>query len=118
MAGIGDTTMDAVAYALQGTARRAEVLGQNIANVNTPNYRARSVDFESTLADALRDGDVDRLRGGPQVQFSGGLPGRNGNDVSLEDEMVGMLKNNLVQDAMVQSWNFKVNVLRSAIGGR
>ena len=33
-------------------ARRLEVIAGNIANANTPNYRARDVDFRRALADA------------------------------------------------------------------
>jgi len=32
-------------------ARRLEVIAGNIANANTPNYRARDVDFRAVLAD-------------------------------------------------------------------
>ncbi len=119
MNGISDTTMQAVEYALQGVARRAEVHGQNISNVNTPGYRSTKVAFETHLAEAIDRGTngMAALRG-PAVEAVGGLPDQNGNDVNLESEMVGLLKNNLTQDAMVQAWNFKMNVLRSAIGGR
>jgi flagellar basal-body rod protein FlgB len=39
-------------------ARRLEVIAGNIANANTPQYRARDVDFKKVLADA---GDQRRL---------------------------------------------------------
>ena len=39
-------------------ARRLEVIAGNIANANTPNYRARDVDFKRALVDA---GDEMRL---------------------------------------------------------
>lgn len=38
--------------ALQVRARRLEVLAQNIANADTPNYKARDVDFKAVLAEA------------------------------------------------------------------
>jgi flagellar basal-body rod protein FlgB len=38
--------------ALQIRARRLEVLAQNIANADTPNYKARDVDFKSVLREA------------------------------------------------------------------
>lgn len=38
--------------ALQVRARRLEVLSQNIANADTPSYRARDVDFRAALAEA------------------------------------------------------------------
>ncbi len=38
--------------ALQVRARRLEVLAQNIANADTPNYKARDVDFKVALQQA------------------------------------------------------------------
>jgi flagellar basal-body rod protein FlgB len=37
--------------ALQVRTRRMEVLAQNIANGDTPNYKARDIDFRSVLAE-------------------------------------------------------------------
>ena len=36
--------------ALQVKARRLEVLSQNIANADTPNYKARDLDFKAVLS--------------------------------------------------------------------
>src|SRR5215471_7210544 len=38
-------------------AYRQEVLSSNIANADTPNYKARDIDFASSLAGALRKMD-------------------------------------------------------------
>jgi flagellar basal-body rod protein FlgB len=38
--------------ALKLQARRMEVLADNLANVDTPNYKARDIDFQSALAAA------------------------------------------------------------------
>lgn len=38
--------------ALSMRARRAELLASNIANADTPGYKARDIDFSSALADA------------------------------------------------------------------
>lgn len=38
--------------ALAIRSRRAELLASNIANVDTPGYKARDIDFKSVLADA------------------------------------------------------------------
>ena len=35
--------------ALQVRSRRAEVLANNLANINTPNYKARDLDFKGIL---------------------------------------------------------------------
>lgn len=41
------------ARALQLSAKRTEVLAQNLANADTPNYKARDIDFQSALAAAM-----------------------------------------------------------------
>lgn len=40
--------------ALQVRSRRLEVLAQNIANADTPNYKARDIDFRAVLSDVGR----------------------------------------------------------------
>lgn len=40
------------AEALQLRARRGEVLGSNLANADTPAYKARDLDFKAALKDA------------------------------------------------------------------
>jgi flagellar basal-body rod protein FlgB len=116
VAGIGDTTMGAVEYALRGLAQRADVRANNLANVNTPGFRAARVDFESALAGALAAGAPERAA--PAVLPAANLPNPNGNTVNLEGDLVGMMKDNLLREAMVNAFNHKAQLLRSAIGNR
>ena len=113
---IGDSAMQVIEYALGGLNLRSEVISDNVANAGVPGFRPSRVDFEATLRRALRTGNLDGLRQAGTVETSGVLH-PNGNEVSLEDEVVEMLKTNLSQDAMVNAFNFKVAVLRSAIRG-
>jgi flagellar basal-body rod protein FlgB len=43
--------------ALQLRTQRMEVIAKNIANVDTPNFKARDIDFKGALAKALSNGD-------------------------------------------------------------
>lgn len=120
--GIGDVTMATAEYALRGLGQRADVRAHNLANANTPGFRASRIDFETSLRSALgrRDanaGDV-RRAGAPIVAVDPNLPGPNNNTVSPEGEMVGQMKDNLLRSAMVQSFNFKATAFRTAIGRR
>lgn len=112
-----DTTMRAAEYAMQGLAQRADVRAQNLANLNTPFYRADRVDFEGALQGALATGDATTVAA-PAVLPDAGMPDAMGNTVDLETEVAGMMKDNLMRDAMVNAFNFKVGVLRAAITGR
>lgn len=44
--------------ALKLSAQRSEVLAANMANADTPNYKARDVDFKSALATAAGSGTL------------------------------------------------------------
>src|SRR5690606_2119107 len=41
--------------------QRQEILATNIANADTPNYKARDVDFNATLREAMGEGGLPRL---------------------------------------------------------
>jgi flagellar basal-body rod protein FlgB len=114
---ISDNTMRAVEYALDGLKLRADTRANNVANVNTPNFEAKDVDFESALRSALLNTGRADGAGAPAVVNGNGLPNAQGNTVDLETEVVGLMKDNLMRDAMVNAYNFKIATLRTAING-
>jgi flagellar basal-body rod protein FlgB len=114
---IADGTMRTLEYVFRGLQQRSEVRANNVANINTPNFRASRVDFESSLRGALRSGRPERAAA-PAVSPDPSYPNHQGNTVNLENEMVGMMKDNLLRDAMVNAYTFKTSVLRTAINGR
>ena len=112
---INDVTMRAIEFALDGLALRSETIADNVSNAEVPGFRASRVDFEEQLRRALRGGSLSSLRRS-SVTDAGGDPRPNGNTVVVENEVVEMIKTNLTQDAMVAAFNFKIGLLRSAIG--
>ncbi len=44
--------------ALQVKSRRLEVLAQNIANADTPNYKARDIDFKAVMKETQQQGSA------------------------------------------------------------
>ena len=54
---ITDTTMNVIYQAMQGLQARQKVNADNIANLQTPGFRAGTVDFESSLKNAISTGD-------------------------------------------------------------
>ena len=114
---ISDVTMRAIEYALDGLALRSETIADNVANAEVPGFRGSTVDFESSLKRALQARSFSALRQ-PSVADSGDAPKADGNTVNVADEVVNMVKTNLSTDAMVNAFNFKVGVLRTAIRGR
>jgi flagellar basal body rod protein FlgB len=114
---VGDSTVQTIEYALRALEQRAEVTSQNVSNAEVPGYRANRLDFEGQLRFALEHGSLERLRG-PQLSQANTPADASGNTVSVEDEMVEMLKTNLLQGAMVEAFNFKTGLMRSAIRGQ
>ena len=112
-----DPATQAIEYALDGLAFRSEITAENIANAEVPGYQASAVDFEDQLRRAIAASSVDRAR--PAAKHTAaGSPDQNGNTVVVEDELVEMIKTNLLQRAMVDAYNFKAGLLRTAMGTR
>jgi flagellar basal-body rod protein FlgB len=109
-----DRTMAALQAGLSGEAQRQRATSDNIANVNTPGYRAKRVDFESSLSQALdRKGNstvsIERSLAEPWASL-------NGNTVSLEAETAVLVKSGLHYEALVSAVNHRFSVTSTAIG--
>ena len=100
-------------YALDGLTARAEVRAHNIANSETPGYRARFVDFESSLIAAINGGSAPdapaELQRGTWVDVTG-------NSVDLDVEITEMMADNLLFQAMVNAIDHKLSLTRTALG--
>ncbi len=112
-----DLTTRAIEWALRGLDRRADVIADNIANAEVPNFRASRVEFESQLRAALEAGRITRMPE-PTLQATTDPADLKGNNVRIEDELVGLIETNLRRQAMVEAFNYKVGLYRLAIGGR
>ncbi|HCZ07489.1 MAG TPA: flagellar basal body rod protein FlgB [Thermotogae bacterium] len=93
--------------ALDVSALRAEVIANNIANVETPNYKRKYVVFESALQEAMEDRHIQlkrtnpkhltgAFRISPQVMTDWSTSMRNdGNNVDIDREMTELASNTL-----------------------
>ncbi|QEL13332.1 flagellar basal body rod protein FlgB [Limnoglobus roseus] len=95
-------------------ALRHRVIANNIANVNTPNYKAMEVTFEDELSKHL--GQPATVK--PVVTESDGPERVDGNNVDIDKEINAMTKNSLLYQAASQILASRVGSLRSAISGR
>jgi flagellar basal-body rod protein FlgB len=50
MSGLTDNTMSILGQALDGLTARQAAITSNLANIDTPNYQPKAVDFETALA--------------------------------------------------------------------
>ena len=111
-----DLTTQAIEWAMNGLERRSQVTANNIANAEVPNFRASRISFEGQLRDAIQRSDLDTEPALSSAQTTDPV-GPNGNNVGLEDELVSLIETNLRQDAMVQAFNYKAGLLRTAMRG-
>ena len=111
---IGDATTAGLQAALHALDARRAAHEANIANVETPGYKARSVAFEAELRQAMDRGDVASAT--PDVSVSN-APGRaNGNNVNVSREMVALTETALTQELLIRAMNDKFGLVRTAVG--
>ncbi len=130
---IEDKTLKALATSLKFRQMRQELISSNIANAETPGYKAKRIDFEEALARALDvDGQMgmgtndskhyDVGSGGfsnlePTIYNDpNGVVSENGNTVDKDDEMARMAENKILYDASVQLLNKKLGLMKYVIG--
>lgn len=89
---------------MQAAEVRHRVVSQNIANVNTPGYLSREVEFEAELARRIRSGaEVDPREAKPVVRLEEGLAVRaDGNNVDIDQEIGRLGKNALLHQTYGQ----------------
>lgn len=90
--GMPDAVSSVLASALDGLATRQNVIADNIANVDTPGFRATSVDFESSLRAAMQRGEMSADGVAPTTQASTAPVGADGNNVDLRQESLSAVQ--------------------------
>ena len=95
--------------ALQGTSARNDAIMNNIANVDTPGFTARRVEFEGRLAQAVDNwrgsGNLDLSRARPVTRYQEGSHffRMDRSNVDIEREMVALFTNSVRYDVLVNS---------------
>jgi flagellar basal-body rod protein FlgB len=78
---------DQLARYLDLATREAKLTAANMANIDTPGYRAVGMDFEAEMREALSGADGGRAPRPVRIQDVDGLIARpDGNDVSMDRE--------------------------------
>lgn len=113
---ITDLTLQTLQSGLRGLNLRKAAAEDAIANVETPGYIARRVDFEGELSRAVRTGEP--LRATATTSYTNDNPLPNGNNVQLESEIVGLTETALSQQLLISATNAKYSLLRTVIAGQ
>lgn len=111
-----DRVTAGIESALDSVSLRQQVTANNIANMNTPGFKASRVEFESNLSRAMENGDPAHSRASVSLANTAETP--DGNTVNMADEQAILVKANLQFDALVHALNYKFSTLRTAINGR
>ena len=120
--------------ALKVRAYRQEVLASNLANADTPNYRARDIDFRSALQEAMQphpsgyamttthtrhlQGKALGPRGPDLLYRNEHQPSIDGNTVETDVEMAQFADNAVRYQAQLTFLNHKISSLRSVLQDR
>ena len=108
----------ATARARHAAARQA-IVAQNIANADTPGYRARDItDFAETLRRLDARGSDARGDLGIRTFDVDAPASPNGNTVSPELEMVRGVEAQRDHDRALRVYDSALNILRSSLGRR
>ena len=113
--------------ALALEAQRTEVLAANLANADTPGYKARDIDFKAELAAAGHGGSMS-MGGSGGVDLSTDkatlkyrvplAPALDGNTVDSQLEQSAFAENSVRYQATLTLLNSKLRSLMTAITGQ
>lgn len=99
---------------LKVTSDRQQLIASNIANIDTPGYHSREVNFQAAMQQAMNEGGEVQLQSvSNEVQ---GLPERpDGNDVNIDRESLLLSQTQLQYQMGVQLIKSEFHRLLSAI---
>ncbi|NLX77386.1 MAG: flagellar basal body rod protein FlgB [Clostridiaceae bacterium] len=115
---------EGIEKALDVAWKRNEVISENIANVDTPGYKRKDIQFEDYLNSELKSGRIKsklKLSGGGTIRvvtdnanYSYRL---DGNNVDIEREMAVMAENTIRYYTLINRINGQFNKIRTIIRG-
>lgn len=130
-------TMDILHRSMSVNQMRQEVIANNIANADTPNFKRSDVNFETSLKQALESEDKEifpaKMSSEKHIPFDRPIDYRtvqarrtldyltqsdaNGNNVDLEEETSNAVKEQLSYNLMVQTVSAHFNNINLVLRG-
>jgi flagellar basal-body rod protein FlgB len=98
-----------------------KVISGNIANVETPGYKEKDLDFNSELQRQITSGEKGLKNAGIEVRESPVNDGHvsiDGNTVSMENQIVKLTENQLMYRTLVQVAAKRFALMKFLINGR
>ena len=122
--------IDLIKKALNYSWKRNEIISNNIANADTPNYKAKDLDFKSFFDEQLNNNlklnttdtrHIQSISESENIVINKETITRlDQNTVDIEKEMSNLVKNSLYFEGLVAQLNREINKLKTVIneGGR
>jgi flagellar basal-body rod protein FlgB len=106
-----DKITDQLEHYMDLLSTRQKLVASNIANVDTPGYKAKDIDFQFEFMSLMKDGT-------PNVIEQQGLkPGNDANNVNMDHEARMLAENALRFNVASNLMKTQLKVLNSAIQG-
>lgn len=110
-----DSTQLSLGAALRGASMRQTLLTDNLANINTPGYQRKDVDFHAQLRAAQASGDVTSVDFRPATD-----PARtvraDGSGIDADQEAAALAKNALEYQALAEISSARSTIVKIAMG--
>jgi len=126
-----DRSIDNLHHGLNYAYLKNETISNNIANLDTADYKAKEISFKSLLEHEQSSSFTTKRTDPRHLDFSKDRAGfqiytnpdsqynHNGNNVDVDQEMVDLANNQIYQQALVDRLNDSFGVLQNVIrGGR
>ncbi len=128
---INNSTTQLLQTAMSSASTRQNTITNNIANVDTPNYKAQKTVFSHELNRAKEGHRLNANRTDIRHQEFGGRPAddsatvirrenttynHNGNNVDIDHEMSELAKNQIYYNSLVDRLSGRFNSIRTVIG--
>lgn len=113
-----DSTQLSLEAAMRGATLRQTLLTDNLANIDTPGYQRRDVDFHAALRQAEAAGaPLDSVSFQPTADSSR-VVRADGSGIDPDQESAALAENALEYQAMVQVEGARNSILQTAMGVR
>jgi len=89
-----------------------KVLSGNLANVETPNYKEKDIDFLAEIQKQMAGTSTIDVK---EKTESDGMNSIDGNTVNIEKQMVKMTENSMVYTSLIQVITKKFSMMRYVI---
>jgi len=124
---INYSTVNMLSKELDIKTLRNELISSNIANIDTPGYKGKDLDFKRVLSESITDMEMKKTdarhitqeesfkKEGVKMVEDPNIGRADGNNVNIESEMLKLTENNIQYNVSVHLAAKKLSVLKDAI---